>query len=175
MGKASREIGGTLQTDREGKQTRRSYSIPGVNARRYGTTFVHRQVQTNYRRTWMARGRQRHSKLLGLKIQWCIRNVWKGTRIRLQPTGSSKLPQTSTIAIVKDRLCRLAVQHRQQPQPYKRGQLNITSYNKIIEKMENQERALPEVWQKQERKIMQEQKFQTKSSAWLADKTGGQK
>ena len=36
MGKASREIGGALQT--EEKQTRSGYSIQGVNARRHGTT-----------------------------------------------------------------------------------------------------------------------------------------
>ena len=57
MGKACREIEGALQT--EGKQTRRGYSIQGANARRHGTTGAHRKVQTNYRRMWMARGRQR--------------------------------------------------------------------------------------------------------------------
>lgn len=43
-GKASREIGGALQT--KGKQTRRGHSIQGVNARRHGTTGVPKAAWT---------------------------------------------------------------------------------------------------------------------------------
>ena len=39
---------------------------------------------------------------LDSKIQWCIRNVWKRTKIHLQRTGSLRLLRTSTISIVKD-------------------------------------------------------------------------
>ena len=78
-------------------------------------------------RTWLS-GMQFS---LDSKIQWCIRNVWKRTKIHFQRTGSSRLLRTSTIAIVKDRLCRLSAQHRQQPQPYNKGQLKFTSYKEI--------------------------------------------
>ena len=49
--------------------------------------------------------------------------------LRLLPTS------TCTIAIVKDRLCRLSSQDRQQPQPYNKGQLQFTSYKKSADKM----------------------------------------
>ena len=39
---------------------------------------------------------------LDSKVQWCIRSVWKRTKIRFQRTGSSRLLPASTIAIVKD-------------------------------------------------------------------------
>ena len=78
---------------------------------------------------------------LDSKIQLCIRSVWKRTKIRLQRTGSSRLPPTSTIAIVKDRLCRLSAQHRQQPQPYNKVQLRFTTFKRSTEKMDNQERV----------------------------------
>ena len=47
----------------------------------------------------MARGRKRHGSRkmqlsLGSKIQWCIRSVWKKTRICLRRSGSSRLPRT---------------------------------------------------------------------------------
>ena len=46
------------------------------------------------------------------------------------------------IATVKDRLCRLSAQHRQQTQTYNKGQLKFTSYKKITEKIENQKRDM---------------------------------
>ena len=76
----------------------------------------------------------------GLSIR-SVRGVWKRTKIRFQRTGSP----TSTIAIVKDRLCRLLTQHRQQPQPYNKGQRWSTSYKKSTENIENQKRDTPKM------------------------------
>ena len=79
---------------------------------------------------------------LDSNVQWCIRSVWKRTKIRLRRFGSLRLLPTSTIAFVKGRLCRLSAQHRQQSQPYSKGQLRFTSYKKSTEIMENQERGM---------------------------------
>ncbi|KAJ7372931.1 hypothetical protein OS493_015387 [Desmophyllum pertusum] len=44
-----------------------------------------------------------------------------------------------TTAIVKDQSCRLSVRYRQQPQPYRKGQLRYTSYRESTKKTGNQQ------------------------------------
>ena len=83
---------------------------------------------------------EKHSKPRGSKLVAATQYKVL-TQRDLQQTGSSRLPPTSTIAVVKvkDRLCRLSAQHRQQPQPYDKGQMRFTRYKKSTEKMENQD------------------------------------
>ena len=118
------------------KQTRRCYSIQGVNAKRQKLP-THVDGQRTPKTLVLM-----NAILLGLKNPMVYQksSVWKRTKIHLKCTGSLRLLPTSIITNVKDRLCKLSSQDWQQSQPYSKGQLRFTSYKKSTDKMKNQER-----------------------------------